>query len=89
MNLYAYVGNDPLNLTDPSGLLARETATKAYGVYNSLASGLISQPSLLPPLGTPDPVVTLNRARSLVIATASGAVGGAVTGALQGKITKK
>ncbi len=55
MNLYAYVGNDPLNLLDPDGLLARETATKAYGVYNNLASGLISQPARLPPPGTPFP----------------------------------
>lgn len=26
LNLYAYVGNDPLNLTDPSGLRARDVA---------------------------------------------------------------
>jgi RHS repeat-associated protein len=53
MNLYAYVNNDPLNLLDPSGLLAREVKTKAYGVYDGLASGLVSQPSLLRPPGMP------------------------------------
>ena len=47
MGLYTYVGNDPLNLVDPDGLLAWDTATKAYVVYNNLTSGLLS---FVPPL---------------------------------------
>jgi hypothetical protein len=32
---YAYVNNDPLNLTDPSGLLASEIATGAYSLIQN------------------------------------------------------
>lgn len=32
LNMYAYVGNDPLNFVDPSGLYAKKTAGKLYGL---------------------------------------------------------
>ena len=41
------MNNDPLNLIDPSGLLAREVATKSYGLMNNLTSGLSNAVSAL------------------------------------------
>jgi hypothetical protein len=33
--VYAYVGNDPINLIDPSGLLANQVSSAAYGLLQS------------------------------------------------------
>jgi RHS repeat-associated protein len=38
LNMYAYVGNDPLNLSDPSGTFAAEQDLRA--IYNDLVQGL-------------------------------------------------
>jgi RHS repeat-associated protein len=35
LNLYAYVGNSPLNFTDPSGLYARELGSSAWSLFES------------------------------------------------------
>ena len=51
-NLYAYVGNTPLNLTDPSGLLAGQVGSGAYNLvaqpilngFSNLAGDLSSDP---------------------------------------------
>jgi RHS repeat-associated protein len=32
LNMYAYVGNDPFNFVDPTGLYAKKTAGKLYGL---------------------------------------------------------
>ena len=87
LNLYAYVGNDPLNLTDPSGLLARDVARRGQQLLNNLTSGL--QSFALPPtiptaaeLNAVNERAIANAARNFAIATVSGAAGGAVTGGL-------
>ena len=47
MNLYAYVGNDPLNLRDPTGLFRDTVINAGQQLLNNLTSGLISQPAQL------------------------------------------
>ena len=66
----------------PYSPLAREVSKKAYGVYDRLASGLVSQPMRLPAPGTPSVQQQLVRGGN-ALAIASGATGAysvAVTG---------
>ena len=55
INLYAYVNNDPLNLTDPSGLCTSSLSGCAQSIYNNLLAKpidditqLINNPSQIP-----------------------------------------
>ncbi|MBV1928596.1 MAG: hypothetical protein KUG81_03690 [Gammaproteobacteria bacterium] len=44
LNVYAYVGNDPFNFTDPSGLLASEVSSRGFSLFpaNQVAGGGIT-----------------------------------------------
>ena len=53
--IYAYVGNDPLNLTDPSGLIAGD-AGKIFSLLNPIGT---AEAQVLPfPMVAPPPVGT-------------------------------
>ncbi|MGK6307422.1 RHS repeat-associated core domain-containing protein [Variovorax sp. DT-64] len=42
VNLYAYVGNNPANRTDPSGMIASQTAALAAGVGGTTSSNMLA-----------------------------------------------
>jgi RHS repeat-associated protein len=45
-NLYAYVGNDPINFTDPSGMYLNQAGNAAWGLTKSGASFAYNNPLL-------------------------------------------
>jgi RHS repeat-associated protein len=83
VNRYAYVGNDPVNATDPSGEIALNTAgAAAGGIYGGLSGGISG--AIVGWNSIPQSDSLFNRAKQALIGFGAGAATGATVGAIAG-----